>query len=54
MDLIHLFAAIERFLRDQLVKRFTGKIVITINCNQGGIGSAQITSTFDIEKPKKN
>jgi hypothetical protein len=53
MDLMHLFAAIERFMRDQLSRKFTGKIVITINCNQGGIGNAQITNTFDIEKPKR-
>lgn len=50
---MHLFAAIERFMRDQLSRKFTGKIVITINCNQGGIGNAQITNTFDIEKPKR-
>lgn len=53
MDLLHLFAAIERFMRAQLEKKFTGKITITVNCNQGGIGNAQITSTFDIEKPKR-
>lgn len=53
MDLLHLFAAIERFMRAQMEKKFTGKITITVNCNQGGIGNAQITSTFDIEKPKR-
>jgi hypothetical protein len=52
MDLIHLFAAIERFLKERLAQKFTGQIVITVNCNNGGIGNAQITSTFNIERPK--
>lgn len=52
MDLLHLFAAIERFLKERLAQKFTGQIVITVNCNNGGIGNAQITSTFNIERPK--
>lgn len=54
MDLHHLVQQIDRIVGERLRNQYTGKIIITINCNAGGIGNAQVNCNFDIEKPGKS
>lgn len=53
MNLPYLMEKIQQIIGERLAKKYTGKIVITVNCNTGGIGNAQVNCNFDIEKPNK-
>lgn len=46
---MELIQRIGQIMGKKLSERFTGKITITINCKDGGIGSAQIITAFDIQ-----
>lgn len=53
MDLKYLIDQINRIMNERLKNGYTGKIIITVNCNAGGIGNAQVNCNFNIEKPGK-
>jgi hypothetical protein len=50
MNLEEFMAVIKRYLGEWLVKRFTGRIVFTINLRDGGIGSVNVTVDHQLQK----
>jgi hypothetical protein len=50
MSLKDFLDAIFKYLSRVLSEKFTGKIILTLNIHQGGIGNVQITATHDLQK----
>lgn len=52
MSLKEFIEAVSHYIAKMLAERFSGKIVITINCNTGGIGNVRVSTEHDLQKPE--
>lgn len=50
MSLKEFIEAIGKYLARILAERFSGKVVITLNINQGGIGNVQVSVNHELVK----
>ena len=50
MSINEFITAVTRYLARALARKFTGKIVITINAHQGGIGNVNVSMNHDLTK----
>jgi hypothetical protein len=50
MTLKEFVEAVTRYIAKALSERFSGKIVLTINVHQGGIGNVQVSLNHELTK----
>lgn len=50
MSLKEFVETVTRYVAKVLAERFTGKIVLTINVHQGGIGNVQVSINHELNK----
>lgn len=50
MSLKEFIETVGRYMAKALSGRFSGKIVITVNAHQGGIGSVQVSVNHELKK----
>lgn len=52
MDFLEMMKGVSSLLKEYLsaLKNYTGKIVITINCRKGGIGSYEVETKQSFKK----
>jgi len=54
MSIKEFIEAATQYIIKMIAERFSGKVVITLNFNSGGIGNVQVSTTHDLKKVEGN